>query len=432
MYNLKIEALKIINQLIDSGYEASFIGNYPFVKYHNSIHVNEKLKIKQLEIITNAPLNVLQEMFKVTKINSTDYNKSVLIEMLIKQNLVYFKVFHATEYTNVITGKTKMVNTIPEILDNFSFLLETITINKSGQVLNYVNKKMDAYQSIKEKVIYPNGNFREKVLENPLIMLELCYYASNLNYSLIDSNLKIIANNNHYLKYESINNIVKYFNMILMASNPLRGIKIIKEYMLDFNYNDIKLFGFLKDIPDEYISVLSKFNGIDIISRWAYLLKPLSIKQAEIILDDFQLSFKNKVIWLLQNFKVIEQENYKMAIYNTKESLKLITESKYDIFLLFEMFEKLTKLYKTLDMDKDNKCQNIIDTICSRPLFNYQLMYDDKEICRMVNMEPGEWLEIAKNDLVIKILMCNKHPNEEQYLSLLKESINYGIEQKKE
>lgn len=426
MYNLKIEALKIISELKNNKFEACLVGNYPFVKYHNSIHVNDKLKIKQFSIITNATLDDIQKLFKVTKVFENNYNKSALIEILLKSNLVYFKIFYSANYTNIINNKMKSVDTIEKILNEFSFLLETVTIDENSKLVNYTNKKLDAFQSIEDKALQTNGNFREKIMENPLIMLELCYYASNMNYNINDSYLKIITNNNSYLRYELLSNIVKYFNMILMSKHPIDGIKIIKNNMINFKYDDMELFKFLEQIPNEYIEELSKFDSsIDIISRWAYLLRPLD--NAEAIIDNFQLSYKNKILWLLQNFDIVKEENYKMAIYNSKETFKMIAEVKWDIFLLYEMFDKLTKIHSKLNPDLEIKCGKIIDTIYSRPIFDYQLKYNDKELCEIANVEAGSWLQITKENLVQKILMCDKHPDEEKYLEMAKESIEYGL-----
>jgi len=428
MYNLKIEALKIINQLIDNGYDAYFIGNYPFVKCHNSFHQNDKIKVKQISMITNATLENIRKSFKVSKVNEDDYSKSAMIEVLVKQNLVYFKIYYATGYTNVINNSIKKIDTVEKIQAELSFLLETMMMDKDSKLINYVGKKTSAFESVELKLLQSNGNFREKVLDNPLIMLELCYHASNMDYFINDATLKIVLNNNHYLKFESLENIVKYFNMILMSKNPVAGIKIIKDQMINFKYGDVEIFKFLASIPNEYIEKLNKFNNsIDIISRWTYLLRSFSEEESITIIDNFKLGFKNKIIWMLQNFDLIKQENYKMAIYNSRESLKQITEAKWNVFLLFDMFDRLTRMHKALDNTLEEKCKLIIETIYSRPFFEYQLLYDNKELCEIANIEEGPWLNFTKENLLNKIIMCKKHPTEEVYLEMTKESIEFGL-----
>lgn len=429
MYNLKIEAKKIIQELQDNGFEAYFIGNYPFVKQHNLINSENKLKIKTIDIVTNAGLEDIKSLFKIIKINE-EYNKSVFVEIPVKQNFLNFRIYHTGEYTNIINGKTKPINTIDDILYNFGFLIDTLRIDNDGKVLNYVNnKKYSAFESINTRSLQANGNFREKLIENPMIIFELCLYASNITYHINESNLKIITNNRDYLKYASISLIVKYVNKILMSKNPIIGLKIIKDCLLDFEYKNAKMFEFLKYCNDDYLLKLSEFNSsIDIISRWAYLLKNVPNEIRLDTINNLELPYKNKVLWILENYDIVDnEENYKMAIYDSKESLKKITESKFDIFLLHEMFDKLTKLHQALNNEKQVVCKKIMDTICSRPFFTYQIAYSDDDICKIANVEKGEWLSFTKEHLIKKIILENKHPNEDQYMNLLKESIEYGL-----
>ena len=97
MYNLKIEADNILKKLHENGFEAYFIGNYPFVKKNNSLNPTNKLKIKSIDIVTNATLQDIQNLFEIVKPNTEYYNKYALIELLIKQNKINFKIYHAAD-----------------------------------------------------------------------------------------------------------------------------------------------------------------------------------------------------------------------------------------------------------------------------------------------------------------------------------------------
>ena len=428
MYNLKVEALRLVNVLNSKGYESYLIGNYPFIKYHNSNHPDEKLKIKQFSIITNATLSDLQQLFTIKQDKKSDFNKYVLIEDLLKSNLVYFKVYYATNYFNVVNKKEIVVNTIEDILSQFNFLIDTIRIDKNANMINYTNKKSSAFESVESKSLLINGNFREKLTINPLIILDLCYRYSNLDYEINDSILKVIANNYKYLKYTSVENITKYFNMILESKYPSKGLKIIKKTMSQLDYNDNNIFEFLENISDEYLEQMDKLNNsVDIISRWSYLLKSFDEQTYLQIINNFNLPYLNKIVWLIQHFDIIREKEYKLAIFNSKESLKMITEEKWDIFLLFQMFNKLTTINSLLYPEYEQQCKNIIECIYCRPFFEYQLMYDDDDLVKIANVEKGNWLNITKQNLLLKIINCEKHPDEQQYLELVKESIEYGL-----
>ena len=428
LYNIKVEALRLVGILNSKGYDSYLIGSYPFIKYHNSIHQDEKMKVKNFSIITNATLPELQKLFTIKESKKSDFNKYVLIEDLLKSNLIYFKVYYATSYFDVVNQKEIAINTVNDILNQFNFLIDTIRIDKNANIVDFSNKKSSAFESVESKALLINGNLREKLMINPLIMLDLCYRYSNIDYTINDSLLKIISNNYKYLKHNSFEDIVKYFNMILTSKNPSKGLKIIKLAISKLDYNGIELFKFLTDISDEYLERMDKFDdSVDIISRWAYLLKEFDLQNYLQIIDNFKLSYKNKIVWLIQHFDIIKEENYKMAIFNSKESLKDISEEKWDIFLLFQMFNKLTIINRILNPEYEQNCKNIIECIYCRPFFEYQLKYDDNELSKIANVEKGPWLDITKKDLLLKILFCDKHPDEQQYLELVKESIEYGL-----
>lgn len=427
MYNLKIEADNIIKKLNENGFEAYFIGNYPFVKKNNLLNPNQKLKIKNIDIVTNAKLEDIKNIFEVVTSVTDYYNQYALIELLIKQNKINFKIYHAAEYTNVVNNTKKQVNTVNEILNEFSFLIDTIRIDSNANILNYSNKKTSSFDSVMNRTLVCNGNFREKLLENPNIIFDLCVHASNISYSINSSYLKVISNNKNYIKYIKLEVIQKYIERILISKSAFIGLKIIKDHLIDLSYNNCKIFEFLDYCTEEDLLEFSKFTqNVDIIARWTFLLKK-SPKDKQIdLLKRLKLKYEDKIIWLLNNFDLINEENYKIAIYNSKESLLQISNNKKTVFLLFEMFERLTNVWRCLYESKIDTCNNIIDTICSRPFFDYQILYSDQEIYKILNIDESISLVQAKEEFLKAIILEPKHPNESDYLELLKSvMLNY-------
>lgn len=429
MYNLKIEADNILRTLHENGFEAYFVGNYPFVKKNNSINTTEKLKIKSIDIITNATLDDIKSLFTVSSVNTDYYSKFAMVEVFIKQNKINFKIYHAAEYTNIVTGKTRNVTTINEILDGFSFLIDSIMIDIDGNSINYSNKKYSSLDSISSKNLLSNGNFREKLIENPMIIFDLCVHASNIPYSINNTYFKIIGNNKNYIKYIKLSCIQKYMDKILMSKNAFVGLLIIKNNLLDLSYNGSKIFKFLEYCSEQDLMKFSKFNSnVDIISRWAYLFTHVPKESQLELLQCLQLPYEKKIIWLLENFELVNEDNYKLAIYDSKESLGNIS-NKTDVFLLHEMFQRLTNIWKCLDESKIDICNKIIDAICSRPFFDYQIAYNDEEIYKLIELENKVDLSKGKDIFLKEIIMKSKHPDDEEYLLLLKESILKSLEE---
>lgn len=426
MYNLRIEAENILNILIENGYEASFVGNYPFVKQNNLLNPKYKLKVKSLDIITNATLDDLKKHLNIVDTVTNLYNVYSNVEVMVKQNTFKFKIYHAAEYTNIVNGKKFQVSTIDDILENFNFLIDTVRI--SGTTLcNYASKKVSSLESIRQMNLLSNGNFREKLLRNPLIIFELCCHASNIPYTVNDSYFKIINNNQNYIKYIKLPLIHQYLDRILMSKNPMIGLNIIKNHLIDFEYDGKKIFRFLSYCDNKHLAELNKLSSIDIISKWAFLLRIIPEDECNKIMDDFQLKYKNKVRWLIDNYNIVNEDNYKIAIYKSRDTLTNITESEFNVFLLHEMFERIAKIHSALDEDKKDICRKIIDTICSRPFFTYQVAYDDDEICTLAGKDHGAWVNDVKESFIQKIILMDKHPDDDKYLDILKETIKENV-----
>ena len=147
MYNLKIEADKIVALLNQRGYESLLVGNYPFTKFHNSVNIENKLKPKALEIITTATLDELIEISKdsyitITAIDNTGYMKKAKIQIVVKQNIVTFTVYYSSKYTSVVSGDVFEAKTLNDILCSFSFLHSTVCLDENNKIINYVNGKL--------------------------------------------------------------------------------------------------------------------------------------------------------------------------------------------------------------------------------------------------------------------------------------------------
>lgn len=431
MYELKFEAIKIMQTLKNNNYDAYFVNNYPFVKCNNSFNSNYKLNLKNIEIVTDAKLDFIQNNFDVVKVVN-DFNKYAVLKIIIKDKTYYFKLYYLDNYYNKINNNIIKINSINDIINNFTFSFETLLMDENLKITNYVSKKTNAFLDIKNKIINPIGKFREKILENPIRILQLLYYASNINYTINNSNIKIIANNFKYLKYENKQNIISYFYKILLSKKPSIGLKLIKNNIIDFEYNEIKLFEFLKNIDDNYLDKMDNFKGgIDLISRLAYLLNTFNdINLCKSILNNFDFNNSDKVIWMIENFDIIKSNNIKLKIYESRDSLSIIDNS-YDIFLLFEMYNRLTKLYTCLDKNLENKCQLIIDSICSRPYFKNQIKYNDEDLLKIGSLNKeninNKTLDIAKEYLIKSIINCDKHPDDEEYINLIREALEYSM-----
>lgn len=417
MYNLKVEAERLMNILNKKGYESAFIGPYPYMKYHNAIH-EDRLKTKDIQFVTNASLDQLKNIFKVVKVGS-DFVNYCIIETELKQNLIYFKVYYNNNYVSKVDGTITKVTTLNDILNNRNFAIDTITIDLNGKMHCLENdKKAIGYESIENRILVANGDFETLIKRNPMIMLEACVYASDLPYAIPQEYLTIMNNNYNYLKYESIDDIVKYVENIMKTNNPLKGLNIIKSSLSNYSYNNIKIFDFVNHINDKEDIV--KLEKNDLLSRWSFLLYKMPNDIIEQTIDIFKLD-KNKILWLINNFELPKSNNIKESIYNVSKTIKSINDNKkmHDIFVLYKMINILSNIYTILDPSNKEKYEFMSNLICSRPFFNDQVLYEDSDIIKIIKKDINN-IEDYKTELVKYILMLDKHPDDEEYIEVMK------------
>ncbi len=417
MYNLKVEAERLMNILNKKGYESAFIGPYPYMKYHNAIH-EDRLKTKDIQFVTNASLDQLKNIFKVVKVGS-DFVNYCVIETELKQNLIYFKVYYNNNYVSKIDGTITKVTTLNDILNNRNFAIDTITIDLNGKMHCLENdKKAIGYESIENRILVANGDFETLIKRNPMIMLEACVYASDLPYTISQEYLTIMNNNYNYLKYESIDDIVKYVENIMKTNNPLKGLNIIKSSLSNYSYNNIKIFDFVNHIDNKEDIV--KLEKNDLLSRWSFLLYKMPNDVVEQTIDIFKLD-KNKILWLINNFELPKSNNIKESIYNVSKTIKSINDNKkmHDIFVLYKMINILSNIYTILDPSNKEKYEFMSNLICSRPFFNDQVLYEDSDIIKIIKKDINN-IEDYKTELVKYILMLDKHPDDEEYIEVMK------------
>ena len=417
MYNLKVEAERLMNILNKKGYESAFIGPYPYMKYHNAIH-EDRLKTKDIQFVTNASLDQLKNIFKVVKVGS-DFVNYCIIETELKQNLIYFKVYYNNNYVSKVDGTITKVTTLNDILNNRNFAIDTITIDLNGKMHCLENdKKAIGYESIENRILVANGDFETLIKRNPMIMLEACIYASDLPYAIPQEYLTIMNNNYNYLKYESIDDIVKYVENIMKTNNPLKGLNIIKSSLSNYSYNNIKIFDFVNHINNKEDIV--KLEKNDLLSRWSFLLYKMPNDIVEQTIDIFKLD-KNKILWLINNFELPKSNNIKESIYNVSKTIKSINDNKkmHDIFVLYKMINILSNIYIILDPSNKEKYEFMSNLICSRPFFNDQVLYEDGDIIKIIKKDINN-IEDYKTELVKYILMLDKHPDDEEYIEVMK------------
>ena len=427
MYNLKFGCDQLLKKLRKEGFKAVYIGEYPFHKVYNSKH-QERIRDSEIQFVTDATLDKLKEMFDVIEVKDS-FEKQCVIQTELKQNLLNFTCFYKDDYVSKVTGDVFKVKNFNDILRNRNFYQDTVTIDEHGITKNHPDK--DVFEYIISGNVDTQAPLLDTIKKDPMCIFQLLYKTCSSPFVIQDYQKDIIRENYDYLKYESRKNIINAFKGLISCEKPEIFINFIKETMINFKYENDELFSFLNYLKEETINNLHKLDRDDIIARWSYMLKDCPKEIIEYVIKLYSLD-KSRITWLIDHYDLPKSNDYKTDIYKAIPSLEIIKDRKACIvFKLYDMLQKLKMIYSALDPDNSEKYNKLLWLVCSRPFDKKQLLYDDLNILRILDLKidytdeneliKPEWLEDYKQRLVEVILYQDRHPDENKYLSLMRQ-----------
>ena len=339
-------ALEILNKIENQGYKAYIVGGYPRNKYLN-------LPTIDVDIATSATPKQLKEIFKNINLPKEQYGSVVIIKNKIRFEITTFR--KEIKYKdNRYPVKVKYITDLKEDLLRRDFTINTLCINRKGELIDLLKSKED----LDYKIIKAVGNPRLKIKEDSLRILRAIRFATILDFDLDNNLKKYIKKYGSLLKKLSFTRKKQELNKIFTSPNALKGIKLILELKLDRylnlkNLNDIKL-------TTSALGIWAQLEGIE--------KYPFSNHEIEII----------KKIKTLINQDVLNNYNlYYYGLYNSTIAGEI----------------------KGIDRKKIIKKYNDLPIKSSK-----EIVLKPKEICHILETKPGPFLKEIKNDLEIKIL----------------------------
>ena len=423
MYNIKCCCDMVVKDLQKEGYKAEFCGEYPWEKCYNSNHQPTRINAEEVEVVTDATIDVLQKLFKIIEVKNT-FVKTCVAECVIKQNIVHVNIYYKGDSVSKVDGTVLEAKNYEDVLRNRTFLHETITIDSKGAMHNFPGKK-DAYKDVDTETFGTVREVNETFKLDPLSMLNLIVKIGKYRrFRLLKKQVQALKDNYSLLTYEDFKDITTCVNQFMSSRFPKKSIKAIKETMIDFQYKARKPFEFLSYLKDETIDNLEKLDKDDLISRWAYVLKdvPEDIRGKTIRMFKLDLT---RISWLIKYYEMplLDVSEYKQAIYDAKEDLSSLKDRRCNIFILYPMLCKLKMIYSAIDPDNERKYQKMLDIVCGRPMYLEQIYYEDEDICKLLNVSfqniELEWFTKYKTDVIYNVLMTDVHPTNSEYLQIM-------------
>ena len=237
-----MELLKIFE---DNNYEAYLVGG--FVRDYIL-----KRQSSDVDICTNATPMQIKEIFKEVKLPFESYGSVHLNYKKVDFEITTYRM--DLEYKNKRNPSKIMYTDKLEIdLKRRDFTMNTLCMDSSGKIIDLFNNRQD----IDNKIIKTVGDANKKLAEDSLRILRAIRFATELNFTIDDELSYAIVQNEYLLSELSFFRKKQELNRILLSSNVLYGISLLKKYNLD-KYLDIQ-------ISDNYVKTS------DPIGMWVQL-----------------------------------------------------------------------------------------------------------------------------------------------------------------
>ena len=220
-------AFNVLKMIEDNSYEAYIIGG--FVRdYIMGIKSND------VDITTNAKPKDLIKIFPNANIDNEVYG-SVIVYL----NNIRFEITTYRDEGNYLDNRhPDTVNYVDDLkidLKRRDFTINTICMDKDGNIVDLLNSKSDIDNKIIKTVIEPLESFKIDSLR----ILRAIRFATTLDFELALDVKEAIMQSKYLLKDLSINRKKSELDKIFSSPNIEKGIKLIKELdLIDVLYLD--------------------------------------------------------------------------------------------------------------------------------------------------------------------------------------------------
>ena len=226
---------EVLSRIEDSGFEAYVVGGFvrDFLLGIESTDV---------DICTNAKVKELLDIFNDVNATSNEYGSVKILTNDLRIDITTYRkdVRYNGNRRNV---EIEYVNNLMEDIKRRDFTMNTVCMNKEGQILDIFNGQED----IKNHLIRCVGSVEERLKEDPLRMLRAVRFATTLDFKIEEELYKALKANRKLLEQLSRERIKEELTKILLCENAVKGLDMLKNlgYLpyigIDYNSNIVNV-----------------------------------------------------------------------------------------------------------------------------------------------------------------------------------------------
>ena len=342
---------KILEKLENSGYKAYLVGGF----VRDTLIGRETFDV---DICTNA---LPKDLFSIFNADSNNYGG---VHLQVNQYNVDITTFREDRnYINRRPSEVIYIDSLEQDLQRRDFTINAICMDKNGKVIDLLN----GVEDLNNQTIKMIGDIETKLLDDPLRILRAIRFATVLDFSIDEKLYQGLKNNYQLVLTLSKTRIKEELNKILLSSNFMKGLTILKELgilgLLNISYGDIT---YVQDL----LGMWSQINTNDM---------PFTNNEKKSII---------KIAEVLRIGKINNETLYKYGLYINTIAGLILNIKLNDIN---KMFKKLPikerkdinitseEIINILDLKDGREISNIYDDLIIK-ILNNELKNDNKEI----------------------------------------------------
>lgn len=360
---MKEKALEVLKILYDHGYESYVVGGY--VR-----DIILKRKTNDIDICTSATPKEILEIFDNVIVSDMQYGSVVIAYKGYKFDTTTFRKEIKYE-DNRKPVKIKYIKDIKKDLLRRDFTINTLCMDKDGNILDILNIRSD----IDNKLLKTVGNPRYRIKEDSLRILRCIRFATILDFNIENKTKHFLTKYSYLLKNLSINRKKEELDKIFLSKNKERGRKLLLELNLTNALDLDKL---------ATITMCTDLTGI-----WC------------------QLEVDN-----IYPFTKVEKEQ----MTKLRELLKY---DKIDNYLLYKYGLYLCTVYAEIKGISRKKLSTMYSNL---PILTRKdINITGEEISIILNKTPGKYIKDILDDIELNILNNNINNDKEEITKYIKD-----------
>ena len=358
---MKEKALEVLKKLSENNYESYLVGGYP-----RDLILGRKTN--DIDICTSATPKEILEIFDDVIVSDMQYGSVVIVYKGCKFDTTTFRKEIKYE-SNRKPVKIKYIKDIKKDLLRRDFTINTLCIDKDGNLLDILNIRSD----LDNKLLKTVGNPRYRIKEDSLRILRCIRFATILEFDIEKKTYYYLGKYGYLLKKLSMERKKEELDKIFSSKNKERGRRLI----LDLNLTNVLGINNLSNI----------ILCTDLIGIWCQL-------EVEDIYP-FTKVEKEQILCLRELLKYDELDNY--LLY------------KYGLYLCTVYAD-----IKGLSKRNLNKMQSEL------PIFTRRdIVIHGNDISKILGKEPGKYIKDIMDDIEKKILynkLANTYDDIKRYV----------------